>query len=202
MYSDCGIRIPEGNKEDRCMLTKRSHIADKNCRKDVEYHGSRLVDVNSPRSDRIQNPTQHETSRTKGLGEPSSLEFEAELPSSSQFIPIKACKGMRSITPSTRESVREDMVLEDLNESQTFILPSSPSPTSERPPCRASRVRLSEINSTDLCPIFHSRIPAIGHWIREDRIGEGSQGSIYMGSSISHHGFRFAVKIIQAPIGG
>ena len=136
-----------------------------------------------------------------------------ELPSSSVFIPLNTSvlNNCRGRTPSTRESVNceESIVLDDLKSSQTFVddygdsESSNSGELSARPPCRRrgeerqSRVRLSEMDTGGLCQIFHSSIPAIGHWICMESIGEGSQGSIFKGSSITHDGFEFAVKLVH-----
>jgi hypothetical protein len=139
---------------------------------------------------------------------------ENELPSSSLFIPISrdACISSRNPGLTSRDISRleQSFTLDDWKSTQTFVADDDDSESSAsslgfpRPPSRGcldsrpSRVRLSQLGAGGLSPIFHSSIPSIGHWICLEAIGEGSQGSIFKGSSITHDGFEFAAKLVHS----
>ena len=141
-----------------------------------------------------------------------------ELPSKSVFVPIRpypitltsSGTSPRGNTPSTRGSDRlfDDgdktpavASLEDLSNSKSYIGEDDEAEDDRenRPPCRSQdsnpRLSFSEYQSKPSV-VIHSSIPIIGDWIRGSCIGEGSQGNVFEGSSVST-GFEFAVKCLR-----
>jgi hypothetical protein len=176
---------------------------------DNNSHKPLMQNTRSPRS--IKSP---KLSITAGPSQVMAVTLqENELPSSSIFIAINHdfSSHSRSAIVAAQETSRieELFTLDDWKSTQTFVGDDNNSESStssmdiSRPPSRRrvdprqTRIRLSELNTGGLSPIFHSSIPSIGHWICLEAIGEGSQGSIFKGTSITHEGFVFAAKLVH-----
>ena len=123
--------------------------------------------------------------------------LEPELPSSSVFIPLYSKSSDDNLDDKS-------LILDDLTSSQTFVCEdyslgfrdSNTHRNRSGVPSIQSRARYSDCGD-EVCAIHHSSIPLIGHWIFLESIGEGSQGSIFKGQSVTNDRFTFAVKMIH-----
>ena len=206
-------------KEGISLIVKSCHRADI-----LAKANSRLADFPDSledleyqpiRSLREQNNAEHESSlygmSLSSYFKSSSLEpltESRELDSTSVFIPIvrgqrESLKG-RS-TPPTRASetpvalsapmvLLEPFCLESEDMSNSCVYESSPEKV-------LSEHKSQSSSACSLNNVYHSSLPSIGEWVKTECIGEGSQGRIYSGHSLSHE-FEFAVKFILSDIEG